>query len=59
MAIQSVNAVHFLQMLRPGYEFIFFFDHTQGHARKKDGALNVSCMLRSYGSVQPKILSFC
>ncbi len=58
MAIQSVNAVDCLHMLRPGYEFVFLFDHTQGHDRRKDGALNVSCMLRSYGSVQPKILSF-
>jgi hypothetical protein len=57
MAIQLEDAADCLRILRPGYEFVFLFDHSQGHARKKDGALDASSMSRSYGGVQPKIQS--
>jgi hypothetical protein len=57
MAIQLEDAVDCLRILRPGYEFVFLFDHIQVHARKKDGALDASSMSRSYGGVQPKIRS--
>ncbi len=55
MAIQLEDAVDCLRILRPGFEFVFLFDHSQGHARKKEGALDASSMSRSYGGVQPKI----
>ena len=57
MAIQLEDVVDCLKILRPGFEFVFLFDHSQGHARKKDGALDASSMSRSFGGVQPKIRS--
>ena len=57
MALQLEDVVDCLRILRPGYDFVFLFDHSQGHARKKDGALDASCMSRSFGGVQPKIRS--
>ena len=36
----------------PDFEFIFMFEHSQGHACKKDGALEASSMSRSFGGVQ-------
>lgn len=57
MALQLEDAVDCLKVLRPGYDFVFLFDHSQGHARKKEGALDVSNMSRSFGGVKPKIRS--
>jgi len=57
MAIQLEDVVDCLTILRPGFNFVFLFDHSQGHARKKDGALDASSMSRSFGGVQPKIRS--
>ncbi len=57
MALQLEDVVDCLKILRPGYEFLFLFDHSQGHARKKDGALDASGMSRSFGGAQPKIRS--
>ena len=53
MAIQLEDVVDCLRILRPGYDFVFLFDHSQGHARKKDGALDASSMSRSFGGAQP------
>ncbi|KAI2499988.1 hypothetical protein MHU86_14511 [Fragilaria crotonensis] len=55
MAIQLEDAVDCLQYLRPQFDFVFLFDHSQGHARKKDGALDANSMSRSFGGVQPKM----
>ena len=57
MAIQLKDAVDCLKYLRPQYNFVFPFDHSQGHARKKDGALDANAMSRSFGGVQPKMRS--
>jgi hypothetical protein len=55
MAIQLEDAVDCLKILRPGFVFVFLFDHSQGHARKKDQALDANAMSRSFGGVQPKM----
>jgi hypothetical protein len=57
MAIQLEEVVDYLRILRPGYDFVFLFNHCQGHVRKKDGALDASSMSRSVGGAQSKIRS--
>jgi hypothetical protein len=57
MAIQLEDVIDCLKVLRPQFEFVFMFDHSQGHARKKDGALDAHSMSRSFGGVQPKMHS--
>jgi hypothetical protein len=42
-----------LQVLYPEYDLVFLFDHSQGHARRRDNALSAQHMSKSYGGVQP------
>ncbi|KAI2490938.1 hypothetical protein MHU86_23626 [Fragilaria crotonensis] len=57
MAIQLEDVVDCLKIFRPQFDFVFMFDHSQGHARKKDGALDADSMSRSFGGKQPKMHS--
>jgi hypothetical protein len=57
MALQLEDVVDCLKIVRPGFDFVFLFDHSQGHARKKDGALDTSSMSRSFGGVQAPMRS--
>ncbi|KAI2506317.1 hypothetical protein MHU86_8148 [Fragilaria crotonensis] len=57
MAIQLEDVTDCLKVIRPQVEFVFMFDHSQGHARKKDGALDAQSMSRSFGGTQPKMHS--
>ena len=58
MAIQLEDIVDVLCVLQPQFDFVFFFlDHSQGHARKRDGALDAQTMSRSFGGKQPKMCS--
>jgi hypothetical protein len=53
MSLQFEDVVDCLQVLYPEFDFVFMFDHSQGHARKRDGALNALNMSKSYGGAQP------
>ena len=53
MSLQFEDVVDCLLVLYPEFEIIFFFDHSQGHARKRNGALNALQMSRNYGGTQP------
>jgi hypothetical protein len=53
MALQFEDVVDCLIVLYPEFEFIFLFDHSQGHARKRNGALNALHMSKNYGGAQP------
>jgi hypothetical protein len=44
MALQFEDVVDCLKVLYPQYEFVFLFDHSQGHARKRNGALDAKQM---------------
>ncbi|KAI2495979.1 hypothetical protein MHU86_18546 [Fragilaria crotonensis] len=57
MAIQLEDVVDCLKLLRPQVDFVFMFDHSQGHARKKEGALDANSMSRSFGGMQPTMHS--
>ena len=57
MAHQLEDAVDCLKLVCPGYDFVSLFNHSHGHAQKKDGALDAPSMSRSFGGEQPKIRS--
>jgi hypothetical protein len=40
-------------VLYPEFEFVLLFDHNQGHACKRHGALNALQMSQNYGETQP------
>ena len=44
MSLQFEDVVDCLQVLYPKYNFLFLFDHSQGHARKRKGALSAMHM---------------
>ncbi|KAG7349101.1 hypothetical protein IV203_011698 [Nitzschia inconspicua] len=49
MAVQFEDVVDCLKVLHPSHEFVFLFDHSQGHSRKRKGALDVNNMNVSFG----------
>ena len=50
------DVVDCLRVLYPEYDFVvLLFDHSQGHARKRNGALNAFQMLRTHGGAQASI----
>ncbi|KAG7357055.1 hypothetical protein IV203_001743 [Nitzschia inconspicua] len=49
MAVQFEDVVDCLKVLYPNHEFVFLFDHSQGHSRKRKGALDVNSMNVSFG----------
>jgi hypothetical protein len=53
MSLQFEDVVDCVQILYPEYDFIFLFDHSQGHARKRSGALSAAHMSRTNGGAQP------
>ena len=52
MSLQFEDVVDCLQVLYPNFDFVFLFDHSQGHGRKRDGALSAMHMSRTYGGAQ-------
>ncbi|KAI2492861.1 hypothetical protein MHU86_21674 [Fragilaria crotonensis] len=52
MSIQFEDVVDCLQVLYPDFDFAFLFDHSQGHARKRNGALSALNMSKGYGGAQ-------
>ena len=52
MSIQFEDIVDCLQVLYPDFEFVFLFNHSQGHARKQSGALSALNMSKGYGGAQ-------
>jgi hypothetical protein len=55
MSLQLEDVVDCLQVLYPEFEIVFLFDHSQGHARKRNGALNAMHMSRTFGGAQAKM----
>ena len=42
-----------MKVLYPEFEFVFLFDHSQGHARKRNGALDAKQTSKKFGGAQP------
>ena len=53
MSLQLDDVVDCLQVLYPEFDLVFLFDHSQGHARKRDHALSAQHMSKYYGGAQP------
>ena len=53
MSIQFEDCVDCVKVLFPQFDFIFLFDHSQGHAKKLTNGLDAYSMNRSYGGAQP------
>jgi len=43
------------KILFPHYDFIFLFDHSQGHSMKQVGSLQASCVSLKFGGRQPHL----
>ena len=55
MALQFEDVVDCWNGMHPEFEYLFLFDHSQGHARKRDGALDGRKMRKGFGRSQPKV----
>ena len=55
MVIQLEDCVDCLKTLHPNFDFIFLFDHSSGHAKKRRGGLDATAMNRGFGGSQTKI----
>ena len=53
MTLQLEDVVDCLNVLCPEFDYLFLFDHSQGHARKRDGALDANKMSNNFGGSQP------
>jgi len=53
MAIQLEDCVDCLRVLFPEHDFVFLFDHSQGHSKKRTGALQASAVNLKFGGEQP------
>ena len=55
MAIQFEDCVDCLRVSYPHFDFAFFFDHSQRHAKKLTNGLDVNTMDRGYGGAQQRM----
>ena len=53
MALQLEDVVDCLRVLYPDCEVVMLFDHSSGHDRKRDGALNAAAMSKGFVGSQP------
>jgi len=52
MAIQLEDCVDCLKILFPDFDFLFLFDHSQGHSKKRIGSLQASHLNLKFGGAQ-------
>jgi hypothetical protein len=52
MAIQLEDVADCLKVLYPEYDYVILFDHSSGHDRKRDGALDATTMNYGFGGAQ-------
>jgi hypothetical protein len=58
MSLQFKNVVYYLQILYPGFDFVFAvftFDCSQGHARQHENAFSAHQMSKLYRGAQPRL----
>ena len=54
MIFQLKDCVDCLKVLfNDQYQFLFLFNHSCGHGKKRQDGLNIENMLKSYGGKQP------
>jgi hypothetical protein len=52
MSVQFEDCIDCVKVIYPHFDFVFFFDHSQGHSKKLTGGLVAYCMDRGYGGAQ-------
>ena len=57
MILQLEDCVDVVQTLYPEFDFLFMFDHSCGHDRQRDDALNADHMSRGFGGKQKEMRS--
>ena len=55
MSLQFKDVFDCVRVLYPSFDLVFLFDHWQGHACKRDGALNALNMSKSYGGAKEQM----
>jgi len=55
MSLQFEDVVDCLKVLYPTFDLVFMFDHSQGHARKREHALSAQHMSKSFGGAQARM----
>jgi hypothetical protein len=53
MSVQFEDCVDCTKVIYPHFDFVFLFDHSQGHAKKLVVGLDAYCMNKGYGGAQP------
>jgi hypothetical protein len=53
MVVQLEDCLDVLQVLFPTFDFLFLFDHSNGHDRMQPRGLNISKISKNYGGKQP------
>ena len=57
MAVQLEDVVDCLKVLYPEYDDLILFDHSQGHASRREDAQNAGKMAKTHEGAQPKMRS--
>jgi hypothetical protein len=55
MSVQFEDVVDCLHVLNPEFEFVLLFNHSQGHARKRNRALTALTLSKGYEGAQAKM----
>ncbi|KAI2509788.1 hypothetical protein MHU86_4641 [Fragilaria crotonensis] len=55
MSLQFEDVIDCLKVLYPSFDLVFMFDHSQGHARKREHSLSAQHMSKSYGGTQARM----
>ena len=55
MSIQFEDCVDCVKVVYPHFDFVFLFDHSQGHAKKLANGLDAYSMNKGYGGAQPQM----
>lgn len=53
MAVQLEDCIDCLKVLHPNLDYVFLFDHSQGHNRKRKDGLDTNGMNKLWGGKQP------
>jgi hypothetical protein len=59
MSLQHDDVVDCLQVLFPNHDFVFYYDQSSGHCKKKSDGLNVHEMNKKWGGLQRHMRSTC
>jgi hypothetical protein len=55
MVLQLEDCIDVLQALYPQFDYLFMFDHSCGHDKKRPNGLNAPNLRKGFGGSQPKM----